>query len=63
MRNPPWTRDELILVLDLYFRLGRRQADATDPEVVALSDTLRRLQLGTHRAAASRTGITLEATC
>ncbi len=28
-RNPSWTRDELILALDLYFRSGRRQLDAS----------------------------------
>ena len=36
-RNPPWQRDELILALDLYMRVGRRVADDTDAEVIALS--------------------------
>lgn len=45
MRNPPWSRDELILALDLYVRRGRKQLDATDPDVVALSGLLNRLPL------------------
>jgi hypothetical protein len=28
-RNPNWATDELILALDLYFRAGRKQLDAT----------------------------------
>ncbi|PAP74170.1 HNH endonuclease [Rubrivirga marina] len=44
-RNPNWSRDEVILALDLYFAAGRRQLPATDPEVVALSDLLGRLPL------------------
>jgi len=46
MRNPDWTRDELILALELYFRSGRRQLDATHPEVIALSGVLN--SLGVH---------------
>ena len=44
-RNPNWSRDEVVLALDLYFAVGRRQPPASDPEVVALSDLLRRLPL------------------
>jgi len=44
-RNPDWTRDELILVLDLYFRAGRKQLDATQPEVIQLSKLLNRLPI------------------
>ena len=36
---PDWTRDELILALDLYFRVGK--ARQHDPEIVALSRILR----------------------
>jgi 5-methylcytosine-specific restriction protein A len=39
-KNPPWTRDELILALDLYFRVGRKQVDPPHPEVIALSTLL-----------------------
>ena len=42
-RNPNWSREEVVLALDLYFAVGRRQPPASDPEVVALSDLLRRL--------------------
>ena len=31
-KNPPWTRDELILALELYFRVGRKQVDPTHME-------------------------------
>ena len=41
--NPPWTREELILALDLYMRLGRTAPGAQHPEVLKLSDTLNRL--------------------
>jgi len=34
MRNPKWTRDELILTLDLYFEAG--QLNPTDPRVLEL---------------------------
>ena len=42
-RNPPWSRDELILALDLYFRHRRRLPDKNHPEVVELSNILNRL--------------------
>jgi 5-methylcytosine-specific restriction enzyme A len=44
-RNPDWTRDELILALDLYFRSNRRQLDTTNPEVVELSKVLNQLPI------------------
>jgi len=48
-RNPTWQRDELILALDLYFRLGRRVPDDTDSEVVALSELLNALPIHSDR--------------
>jgi 5-methylcytosine-specific restriction protein A len=42
-RNPVWTRDELILALDLYRRLG--QVGPENAEVIALSGLLRGLPL------------------
>jgi 5-methylcytosine-specific restriction enzyme A len=48
-RNPPWTRDELILALDLYLQLDRRLPSPTDPEVVALSALLNTLPIHTDR--------------
>lgn len=44
-RNPDWTRDELILALDLYFRMGRKQLNADHPEVVELSKILNQLPI------------------
>ena len=38
-RTSAWSRDELILALDLYFRVGK--ARQQHPEVVALSQILR----------------------
>jgi len=46
-RNPPWTRDELILALDLYFR--HRPSSQEDPEVIALSDLLNALPIHSER--------------
>lgn len=44
-RNPNWTRDELILALDLYFRSGRKQLDASHPETIKLSKLLNQLPI------------------
>jgi 5-methylcytosine-specific restriction protein A len=44
-RNPPWTRDELILALDLYFRVGRKHEGPAHPEVVQLSQHLNALPM------------------
>ena len=38
--NPNWTRDELILALDVFFKNGRKQLPANHPEVIALSTLL-----------------------
>ncbi len=48
-RNPVWERDELILALDLYFRLERRVPDDGDPEVIALSELLNALPIHSDR--------------
>jgi 5-methylcytosine-specific restriction protein A len=42
-RNAKWTRDELILALDLYFQARPKHLDDTDPRVIALSKTLNAL--------------------
>ena len=39
-KNPNWTRDELILALDLYFRFGRQQLESAHPEVIKLSQSV-----------------------
>ena len=53
-RNPPWHRDELILALDLYERLGRTVADDKHPEVIALSPVLNILPIHSGRPDATR---------
>lgn len=42
-RNPPWSRDELILALDLYHQHGGRDPGDTHPAVIALSALLREM--------------------
>ena len=39
-RNPTWSRDELILTLDLYLRHRERLPDSDDGEILELSQTL-----------------------
>jgi len=39
-RNPRWTRDELILALDLYLRTRPHPPDKTSREIAELSATL-----------------------
>lgn len=47
--NPNWTRDELILALDLYLRNGGKAPSKSDQRVAELSQTLRSLPY--HREA------------
>jgi hypothetical protein len=42
-QNPTWSRDELILALDLYMRHREWLPDSDDPEVVELSLALNAL--------------------
>ena len=42
-RNPTWSRDELILALDLYLRHRERLPDSDDVEIVELSQILNSL--------------------
>ena len=51
-RTPPWSRDELILALDLYLRHG--QLDDTDSRVEELSQLLNALPLQPNRPDAAR---------
>jgi len=56
-RNPPWTRDELILALELYFRYDDRPLPSkTHPEVFALSSMLKAMSasLGFERSSTFR---------
>jgi 5-methylcytosine-specific restriction protein A len=48
--NPPWTRDEIILALDLFFDGGMVALSDTHPKVIALSDQLRGLPGNEGRA-------------
>jgi len=41
--NPKWNRDETILALETYFALAGRNPSAKDPQIIALSQTLRAL--------------------
>jgi 5-methylcytosine-specific restriction protein A len=45
MRHPDWVRDEVILAMDLYFRVGNKQLPAEHEEVVRLSALLNRLPI------------------
>jgi 5-methylcytosine-specific restriction protein A len=51
-RNPPWAWDEIVLALDLYFRIGVQSA--THPDVVELSETLNLLPIHSDRPQADR---------
>jgi 5-methylcytosine-specific restriction protein A len=53
MRNPDWTRDELLLALNLYLRCGRKQLDASHPDVIQLSNLLNQLPI--HEPALRKT--------
>jgi hypothetical protein len=44
-RNPKWTRDELILALELYMRVNPVHTSDNNPEIVALSDILNSLPI------------------
>lgn len=41
--NPRWNRDETILALEAYFALAGKNPSAKDPQIIALSETLRAL--------------------
>jgi len=45
MRNPKWHRDEIILALDLYFRLESGKIHAGNPEVIELSKLINLLPI------------------
>src|SRR5262249_5638616 len=49
LRNPPWVVDELLLALDVYFRVPEARQSKAHPEVAALSETLRALPLPIER--------------
>ncbi|MGJ8524812.1 hypothetical protein LMG33818_000520 [Halomonadaceae bacterium LMG 33818] len=55
-RNKPWSRNELILALDLYFQEPQPKLDDSDPHVQRLSTLLNKFPLkqGEHRDASYR---------
>lgn len=46
MRNPPWNRNELILALDLYFKLDYGQMDGRNKDIIQLSYLLSQIGTG-----------------
>ena len=48
MKNPDWKREELILALDLYFRLDYGQMHGRNIDIIQLSKELRQLDLHTN---------------
>ena len=48
-RNPPWTRDELILALDLYFRVNPLHTSEQHPDIQELSVLLNALPVHSTR--------------
>jgi 5-methylcytosine-specific restriction enzyme A len=51
-RNPPWSRDDLILALDLYIRFKGNPPGRSSPEIVGLSSLLNRIASGSAGEAA-----------
>ena len=45
MKNPNWTKDELILALELYFRDETARGNKNHPEVIKLSQILNNLPI------------------
>lgn len=45
MKPPKWHRDEVILALDLYFKLEPREIDKSNPKVIELSEILNKLPI------------------
>ncbi len=42
-RNPKWTREELILALDLYYKIPASKFVSTNPQIITLSALLKKL--------------------
>lgn len=47
MKNPTWNKEELILALDLYFKMDYGQMHGTNPDIIQLSKDLRSLNIHT----------------
>jgi 5-methylcytosine-specific restriction enzyme A len=48
IKNPDWTREEMILALDLYFRLDQGQMHHRNPDVIRVSNELIALNIHTE---------------
>lgn len=48
IRNPKWSRDELILALDLYFKVNPSHASKSHPSIIELSNILNSLPIHPH---------------
>lgn len=48
-RNPVWSREELILALNLYFNLDSSQFTSANPKVIELSEILNKLNIHSER--------------
>lgn len=53
MRNPDWTREEMILALNIYLQSDSRKITTTNPAIVLLRETLRKLPFHPPGARAS----------
>lgn len=54
MRNPRWHRDEIILALDLYFKLRPGQIYSKNQDIIELSELLNRLPIHTNKPDAEK---------
>lgn len=50
MRNPKWERDEIILALNLYFKLEKGSMSSDNIEVISLSEILNKLPIHTTKS-------------
>lgn len=53
-RNPTWSRDELIIALDLYFRVNPLHTSKRNPEIIEASQVLNELDIHLKRPDAQR---------
>lgn len=48
-RNPAWSREELILALNLYFDLDSSKFTSSNPKIIELSENLNKLKIHSDR--------------
>jgi 5-methylcytosine-specific restriction enzyme A len=54
VRNPAWSRDELIVALDLYFRVNPLHTSKSNPDIIEASRVLNQLDIHLNRPDAQR---------